>query len=101
MPSVEIAWKLAYNHWGQGFATEAAIAVRNYAFNKLQLKELVSFTTIHNHRSEKIMQKIGMTHNKIDNFNHPKLPISHLLSPHILYRLKPTSSTHTNGLTKL
>jgi len=91
MPAVEIGWRLAYNHWGQGFATEAAIAVRNYAFNELKLKELASFTTIHNHRSEKIMQKIGMTHNEADNFNHPKLPKSHPLSPHILYRIKPTS----------
>lgn len=87
MPAVEIGWRLAYQHWGQGYATEAAMAVRDYAFKTLGFNELVSFTVPANKASRKVMEKIGMTHDPKDDFYHPKLPKSYMLSQHVLYRI--------------
>ncbi|MDA0782477.1 MAG: GNAT family N-acetyltransferase [Proteobacteria bacterium] len=85
-PATEIGWRLAYEHWGFGFATEAAIVVRDSAFDELDLKELVSFTTKNNKASRRVMEKIGMTHDEADDFDHPNLKDGHPLKPHVLYR---------------
>jgi RimJ/RimL family protein N-acetyltransferase len=87
-PAVEIGWRLNSNHWGNGFATEAAKAVVNYAFDDLRLDEIVSFTVPQNLKSRNVMEKIGMSYDKKDDFNHPNLPENHSLSKHVLYRLK-------------
>lgn len=85
-PCVEIGWRLAAHSWGQGFATEGARAVAAYAFNTLKLESLVSFTAEQNTRSRRVMEKIGMTFNPADTFDHPNLPEGHLLRRHVLYR---------------
>ncbi|KTC84042.1 GNAT family N-acetyltransferase [Legionella brunensis] len=85
-PCVEIGWRLALPFWGKGLATEGAKVVLNYGFNELNLKEIVSFTTLSNVRSQRVMQKIGMTHDEKDDFCHPNLPLYHILSRHVLYR---------------
>lgn len=91
-PCIEIGWRLAYEHWGKGFAFEAASKVVAYSFHVLNLQELVSFTAVKNQRSRKLMEKLGMTRNPEDDFEHPKLPEGHPLRPHVLYRLKnPTA----------
>ena len=89
-PCVEIGWRLSYENWGQGFATEAAIAVKDYAFAELNLDEIVSFTFEGNHRSRNVMQKIGLKHDEKDDFLHPRLDSKHPLLKHVLYRLKKT-----------
>lgn len=86
-PAVEIGWRLSSQHWGQGYATEAAKAVVDFAITTLELEEVVSFTVEKNIRSRRVMEKIGMHHNPHDDFDHPKLPINHPLCPHVLYRL--------------
>lgn len=85
-PNTEIGWRLAYDAWGKGYATEAAQHVLHHAFNTLQLDEIVSFTTETNQRSQRVMQKIGLEHNPADDFNHPKLAPKHPLCHHVLYR---------------
>ena len=87
-PCIEIGWRLAYEHWGKGYAFEAASKVTEYAFQTLKLRELVSFTTVGNQRSRKLMERLGMTRRLEDDFEHPKLPKGHPLRPHALYRLK-------------
>lgn len=87
-PCIEIGWRLACEHWGKGYAFEAANKVVVYAFNTLKLKEIVSFTTPDNKRSRRLMEKLGMTHNPEDDFYHTKLPKDHPLGFHVLYRLK-------------
>lgn len=87
-PCIEIGWRLAYEHWGKGYAFEAASKVMQYSFQTLKLRELVSFTTAKNQRSRKLMERLGMTRRTEDNFEHPKLPGGHPLRPHVLYRLK-------------
>lgn len=86
-PVVEIGWRLASTHWNQGYATEAARAVLDYAFSVLGLKEIVSFTSEINMPSRRVMEKLGFTHNPKDDFDHPKLEPSHRLSKHVLYRV--------------
>ena len=85
-PAVEIAWRLSKEHWGQGYATEAARASLNFAFTELGLEEVVSFTAVINKRSQLIMQRIGMTDTQ-DNFYHPALKSTHPLAEHVLYKI--------------
>ncbi|MCH9762803.1 MAG: GNAT family N-acetyltransferase [Gammaproteobacteria bacterium] len=86
-PAVEIGWRIASRHWNKGYATEGARAVLDYAFTHLNLDEVVSFTVTHNQASRRVMEKIGLQHNPIDDFNHPKLPDDSPLRQHVLYRL--------------
>jgi 3-dehydroquinate dehydratase / shikimate dehydrogenase len=86
-PAIEIGWRIAFNHWDKGYATEGAQAVLQYGFETLKLKEIVSFTVAQNFRSRRIMEKIGMKHNPVDDFDHPKLPEGHPLRRHVLYRI--------------
>lgn len=86
-PAVEIGWRLAADQWGKGYATESALAVARYAFELLGLDELVSFTVPGNARSLAVMQRLGMTHDAADDFDHPGLPEGHGLRRHVLYRL--------------
>jgi RimJ/RimL family protein N-acetyltransferase len=85
-PCVEIGWRLAAAHWGQGYATEGARAVLRFGFETLGLNEIVSFTVPANHRSRRVMERIGMHHNPADDFDHPALPEGHPLRRHVLYR---------------
>lgn len=86
-PCVEIGWRLSADHWGRGYATEAARAVAGFAFGQLGLSELVSFTVPANLRSRAVMTRLGMRHDPTDDFEHPSLPPGHPLRPHVLYRL--------------
>jgi len=92
-PAVEIGWRLARPAWGHGYATEAAIAVRDFALRDIGLDEIVSFTTYRNERSQAVMRRIGMTHDPADDFDHPGLPVDHPMRPHVLYRLTRDTST--------
>jgi RimJ/RimL family protein N-acetyltransferase len=85
-PCVEIGWRLAFEHWGQGYATEAARAALQFGFEKINLPEIVSFTAIHNKRSRAVMSRLGMCP-ALDTFEHPSLPAGHALREHCLYRL--------------
>jgi len=87
-PCVEIGWRLAAEHWGRGLATEAARAVVGHGFDSLGLDSLVSFTPPANVRSRRVMEKLAMTHDPDDDFDHPSLPEGHPLRRHMLYRLK-------------
>jgi RimJ/RimL family protein N-acetyltransferase len=86
-PCLEIGWRLAAEHWGRGYATEAARAVLTFGFETLTAGEIVSFTVPDNLRSRRVMEKIGMVHNPDDDFDHPFLPDGHRLRRHVLYRI--------------
>jgi RimJ/RimL family protein N-acetyltransferase len=86
-PCVEIGWRLAFDAWGRGYATEAGWAVLEFAFERLRLNEVVSFTTVRNYRSRAVMERLGMSHDPADDFDHPGLPTGHPQRPHVLYRL--------------
>lgn len=85
-PCTEIGWRLAFDYWGKGYAKEGARAVLAYGFEKLRLKEVVSFTTVNNLRSRRVMEGIGMAYDAQGDFDHPNLPKNHPLRRHVLYR---------------
>ncbi len=87
-PCVEIGWRLAADYWGQGLATEGAREMLRYAFTELAVESLVSFTVPGNLRSRRVMERLGMTHNPADDFDHPDLPAGHPLRRHVLYRIQ-------------
>ena len=57
----ELGWRLARHAWGRGLATEAARAVRDHAFERLALRELISIVHPDNARSQRVATKLGMT----------------------------------------
>jgi len=85
-PCVEIGWRLAADYWGRGYATEAARAAVAFGFESLGLAEIFSFTATQNIRSRQVMQRLGMTHDPAEDFDHPLLPAGHRLCRHVLYR---------------
>jgi RimJ/RimL family protein N-acetyltransferase len=85
-PCVEIGWRLAFEHWNRGFATEGAGAVMHYCFEQLRLPEIVALTVPANIRSRHVMEKLGMTRDAADDFDHPLIAEGHPLRRHVLYR---------------
>lgn len=86
-PCVEIGWRLAFEHWNRGYATEAARRAAAFGFEQLGLKEIVSFTVPANERSQRVMLRLGMKRSADEDFEHPLLPEGHPLRKHVLYRL--------------
>jgi RimJ/RimL family protein N-acetyltransferase len=86
-PCVEIGWRLAHRHWGQGYATEAARAALARGFGGLGLSEIVAFAVPANRRSRAVMERLGMRRDPAADFDHPALPEGHGLRRHVLYRL--------------
>lgn len=85
-PAVEIGWRLAHKHWGLGYATEGAIAMANWAFDNCEINEIVSFSSVLNLNSRRVMEKIGMHRNIADDFLHPNLTPGDPLRLCVLYR---------------
>jgi RimJ/RimL family protein N-acetyltransferase len=85
-PGVEIGWRLARRAWGHGYATEAARAVLAFAFGELGLAEVISFTSTTNVRSQRVMERIGMTRDPAEDFDHPNVT-DERLRRHVLYRV--------------
>ncbi len=86
-PCVEVLWRLAREHWGKGYASEAARASLREGFEVHELDAIVSFTVLANVRSQRVMERIGMTRSHRDDFDHPMVPVGSPLRPHILYRI--------------
>jgi RimJ/RimL family protein N-acetyltransferase len=84
--AVEVSWKLAREHWGKGYATEAAREAVRFGFEQLDLDEIVSMTVPANLRSRRVMERLAMTHDPDDDFDRPEEPPE--LTRHVLYRLR-------------
>ncbi len=87
MPCIEIGWRIKRSAWGNGYATEAAKKVVEDGFTRVGLSEIVSFTSILNQRSIKVMERIGMNRDLAGDFLHPLVADESHLKAHILYRL--------------
>jgi RimJ/RimL family protein N-acetyltransferase len=87
-PAVEVGWRLARRAWGNGYATEAGRAALDFGFERAGLEEIVSFTSLGNRRSQAVMERLGMTHDPADDFDHPDLPEGDPLRRHALHRLR-------------
>lgn len=58
-PSIEVGWTIGREHWGLGYASEAAVAARDWAFEELKLEFLISIIRTGNERSVKVAERIG------------------------------------------
>lgn len=87
-PAIEIGWRLAFDYWGKGYATEGAKAALKYGFEVLDLSEIVSFTAVHNQRSRAVMERIGMHYDPHGDFDHPRVPEGNKVRRHVLYRIQ-------------
>lgn len=87
-PAIEIGWRLSKDSWGKGYAQEGARAALAYAFSGLGLEEVVSFTAVVNQPSINVMKKVGMTRDKLGDFEHSMVPDGSPLKAHVLYRIK-------------
>jgi RimJ/RimL family protein N-acetyltransferase len=92
-PCVEVGWRLRKKYWGHGYATEAGNASLVVGFETLRLPEIYAFTTLTNHKSQAVMQRLGMTNTR-QNFMHPMVPKHHPLREHVLYKIDQ-STWHT------
>jgi RimJ/RimL family protein N-acetyltransferase len=85
-PAVEVGWRLARPAWGHGYATEAAETAIEFGFGQAGLAEVVSFTAAGNRRSRAVMERLGMSRDPAEDFDHPDLPAGDPLRRHVLYR---------------
>lgn len=83
----EVGWRLAREAWGKGYATEAARASLDFGFAERRLEEIVSFTSVRNERSRRVMERLGMRRDPSEDFDHPRIEPGHVLRRHVLYRL--------------
>ena len=89
----EVGWRLAHEHWGHGYVTEAATEALRFGFRDVGLDEIVSFTVPQNVRSRAVMERIGLERVADGDFDHPRVdPVAYpQLLRHVLYRLdRPT-----------
>jgi RimJ/RimL family protein N-acetyltransferase len=57
----ELGYDFRSDFWNRGYATEAACAVRDYAFDVLHLPQLISLIRVGNLASKRVAEKVGMT----------------------------------------
>jgi RimJ/RimL family protein N-acetyltransferase len=86
-PCVELGYRLAFEHWGSGYATEGSRAALEFGFTTLGLPEIVAMTAVRNARSRRVMERLGMQRDPADDFDHPNIVSGHPLRRHVLYRL--------------
>lgn len=83
---------------GGGAARGAAfIWVCRIGFERLRLQQIVAFTVPLNRRSIGVMERIGMSRDPADDFDHPKLPAGHPLRRHVLYRIDRNEWLNRHG----
>jgi ribosomal-protein-alanine N-acetyltransferase len=99
-PAVEVGWRLARAFWGYGYASEAAAASVAFGFGSARLDEIVSFCVPENRRSRRVMERLGMTNDAADDFDHPRVPIGHRCRRHVLYRLERAEWAEREGVTR-
>jgi RimJ/RimL family protein N-acetyltransferase len=87
-PALEVGWRLRYDLWNRGYATEGARAALDFAFTELESREIVALTAALNRRSRRVMERLGMSYDPRDDFENPHIEPGHPLRPHVLYRLR-------------
>ena len=85
--ALEVGWRLARAHWGQGYATEAARGWLAHGFRTLDAPEIVAITAVPNLPSQAVMRRLGMGPDPERGFDHPRLPEGHPLRPHLLFAI--------------
>jgi RimJ/RimL family protein N-acetyltransferase len=84
----EIGWRLGRNHWGHGYAREAAEASLAWTWTNTPAEQVLAMTVTANARSRTLMERIGMAYVEGGDFDHPAVAPGHPLSRHVLYRIE-------------
>ena len=85
-PAVDIGWRLKVSAWGKGYATEGAKRCLEYAFDVLQLDQIISVCVLQNEPSEQVMKKIGMQ--RLGTFKHPRLKATPQIEECVCYEIR-------------
>ncbi len=91
-PATEIGWRYLVRYWGNGYATEAAMALIDHGFNDMGLEKIVSFAVPQNRESTAVMKRLGMRPNPKMDFDHPAITdkkYAHLRR-HVYYEISKT-----------
>ena len=83
----EIGWRLGRNHWGQGYAREAAEASLAWMWVETPVPSVWAFTVPANARSRGLMDRLGMTYVADGDFDDPSIAPGHPLRRQVLYRI--------------
>jgi RimJ/RimL family protein N-acetyltransferase len=83
----DIGWRMTPSAWGNGYATEGAMAAMAWAFDNLPDDAIWAITAAINRRSRAVMERLGMAHNPELDFDHPKVPADSPLLRHVTYRI--------------
>lgn len=84
---IEIGWRLGFADWGRGYAREAAAASLGWAWGRGDIPGVAAITTIGNHRSWGLMERLGMVRAAGEDFDHPAVPEGSPLKRHLVYRI--------------
>ncbi len=74
---IEVGWAIVPERWGEGLATELALASVEAGFGTLDLSELIAYTLVDNAASRRVMEKAGFSYER---------EMQHVGRPHVLYR---------------
>jgi RimJ/RimL family protein N-acetyltransferase len=96
-PKVEIGWRLAHQHWGNGYVTEAARRVLDWLFDDLAWPEIVTFTRQENRKSQAVKQRLGMRREPEFDFDLASPPKGEGGSRHVFYRLRAADRMRTTA----
>lgn len=83
---MEVGWRLAKTYWGEGYATETAVASLHFAFSHLEQDRVAAFTAVENARSRAVMSRLGMV-DRQENFLHPRVSQSSGLKEHAHFEI--------------
>jgi RimJ/RimL family protein N-acetyltransferase len=61
----EIGWVVARQHWGNGYATEAALAARDWIVRERGAERLISLINVENHASARVAEKLGFVPGRV------------------------------------
>jgi len=100
-PAVEIAFRVARPYQRKGLALEGGRALLKLAFHDFQLPEMVAVVALANTPARRLLEKLGMTHRKEFEFNHPAFVPQHLYARHTLYQIgNPNAGNRASGTRK-
>lgn len=65
---LELGYRLLLAHWGQGYASEASLAMRDYLFHKVGALSLYGFAVKQNAASIRVLEKIGFRYRQLIDY---------------------------------
>lgn len=91
LPAVEVGWRLDPRCQGQGIATEGARAAMAFGFDRFGLDQIIAVAPRANTPSIRVMQRLGMTSDPAEDFDHPALTDHPAIRRCALHRIDRTT----------